>query len=103
MKGIGFGSKWFKFLTLMAFWLCVFSVSAASVLAAPLKVVVGLPHRVLFSVAVAVSVAEERGFFKEAGIEIDPVGVYGGGAHLVGVEAGKMNAAMATGLFAVLG
>ena len=103
MKGIGFGSKWFKFLTLMAFWLWVFSFSAASVLAAPLKVVVGLPHRVLFSVAVAVYVAEERGFFKEAGIEIDPVFTKGGGETVQGVVSGDINVAMATGFFAVLG
>lgn len=103
MKRIAFGPKGFRFLTLMAIWLCVFSVTAASVLAAPLKVVVGLPHRVLFSVAVAVYVAEERGFFKEAGIEIDPVFTKGGGETVQGVVSGDINVAMATGLFAVLG
>lgn len=103
MKGIGFGPKWFKFLTLMALWLWVFSVSAAFVLAAPVKVVVGVPHRVLFTVAVPVYVAQEKGFFKEAGIEIEPAFTKGGGETVQAVVSGDINIALATGFFAVLG
>lgn len=103
MKRIAFGPKWFKFLTLMALWLWVFSVSAAFVLAAPVKVVVGVPHRVLFTVAVPVYVAQEKGFFKEAGIEIEPAFTKGGGETVQAVVSGDIHVALATGFFAVLG
>lgn len=86
-------------------WIPVFLMLwfAPLALAAPAKVVVALPHRVLFTVAVPVYVAQEKGFFKEAGIEIEPVFTKGGGETVQGVVSGDINIGLATGFFAVLG
>jgi NitT/TauT family transport system substrate-binding protein len=49
-----------------------------------------------------VYVAEEKGFFKEAGVEIDPTFTKGGGETVQAVVSGDVDIGLGTGFFAVL-
>ncbi len=66
------------------------------------KVVLVVPHRVLFTVAVPVYVAQEKGFYKENGIEVDAVFTKGGGENVQAVVSGDAGIGLSTGVFAVL-
>jgi NitT/TauT family transport system substrate-binding protein len=66
------------------------------------KLVVAVPHRVLFDVAVPIYVADEKGFSKAEGIAIDPVFTKGGGETVQAVISGDVHIGLATGFFAVL-
>jgi len=66
------------------------------------KITIGVPHRVLFDTAVPIYVAEEKGFFKAAGLEVNTVFVKGGGENVQAVVAGDVHVGLATGLFAIL-
>jgi NitT/TauT family transport system substrate-binding protein len=85
-------------------WLVVVGLLAlgASPVAGETKLVVAVPHRVLFDVAVPIYVAEEKGFFKEGGLTIDPVFTRGGGETVQAVVSGDVNIGLGAGFFSVL-
>lgn len=88
--------------TLVVLVACLFVAAPSYVSAAPAKVVVVVPHRVLFTVAVPIYVAQERGFFKESGIDVDVVFTKGGGENVQAVVSGDAQVGLSTGFFAVL-
>lgn len=61
------------------------------------KVRVALPHTTLFDVAVPIYVAEEKGFFEEAGIQVEKIFTKGGGDTVQSVIAGSVDIGTATG------
>jgi len=66
------------------------------------KLVVATPHAVLFDTGLPFAVAKEKGFFKEAGLDVETVVVRGGGENVQAVVSGSVNIALATGFFSVL-
>lgn len=62
-----------------------------------------IPHRVLFTVALPHYVAEERGFYSAAGIEVTPVFTRGGGESIQVLLAGNAEVGVGTGFFSVIG
>jgi NitT/TauT family transport system substrate-binding protein len=70
--------------------------------AAQTKLVVASPHAVLFDTGLLYAVAKDKGFFKEAGLDIETVIVAGGGENVQAVVAGSVQIAAATGTFAVM-
>ena len=84
---------------MMVAWLSVLAVP--SFISAQTKLVIGVPHRVFFDVALPMYVAEEKGFYKEEGLTIEPVYVKGGGENVQAVITGDVNIGLATGLFAI--
>ncbi|HWO40834.1 MAG TPA: ABC transporter substrate-binding protein [Candidatus Eisenbacteria bacterium] len=66
------------------------------------KLILVVPHRVFFTVALPVYVAQEKGFYKEGGIEVDAVFTKGGGENVQAVVSGDAQIGLATGVFAVL-
>lgn len=88
--------------TLVVLVACLFVAAPSYVSAALAKVVVVVPHRVLFTVAVPIYVAQERGFFKESGIDVDVVFTKGGGENVQAVVSGDAQVGLSTGFFAVL-
>ena len=87
------------FLALAASLLVVSSSGAG---AAPRKIVLVVPHRVFFTVALPVYVAQEKGFYKEGGLEVDAVFTKGGGENVQAVVSGDAQIGLGTGFFAVL-
>ncbi len=69
---------------------------------APTKIVVVVPHRVLFTVAVPVYIAEEKGFYKENNIDVDVVFTRGGGENVQAVVSGDAQIGLGTGTLAVI-
>jgi NitT/TauT family transport system substrate-binding protein len=70
--------------------------------AAPTKIVVVVPHRILFTVALPVYVAQEKGFYKENNIEVDAVFTRGGGENVQAVVSGDAQIGLGTGTLAVI-
>jgi NitT/TauT family transport system substrate-binding protein len=66
------------------------------------KLVVAVPHALLFDTGVVLAVAKEKGFFKDEGLEVESVVVRGGGENVQAVVSGSVQIALATGFFAVL-
>lgn len=89
-------------------WTVLIALAAAAALPAPgpaagqTKLVVAIPHPVLFDTALPLMVAEEKGFYKEAGLAVERVVVSGGGENVQAVVSGSVHLALATGTFAVL-
>ena len=77
-------------------------VSSSWAAAAPRKIVLVVPHRVFFTVALPVYVAQEKGFYKEGGLEVDAVFTKGGGENVQAVVSGDAQIGLGTGFFAVL-
>jgi NitT/TauT family transport system substrate-binding protein len=76
--------------------------AAAWAAGAPTKIVVVVPHRILFTVALPVYVAQERGFYKENNIEVDAVFTRGGGENVQAVVSGDAQIGLGTGTLAVI-
>lgn len=66
------------------------------------KLTVAVPHRVLFDIAVPIYIAEEKGFYKEERLIVDPVFTKGGGETVQAVISGDINIGIGTGFFSVL-
>ena len=66
------------------------------------KIVVVVPHRILFTVALPVYVAQEKGFYKENNIEVDAVFTRGGGENVQAVVSGDAQIGLGTGTLAVI-
>jgi NitT/TauT family transport system substrate-binding protein len=70
--------------------------------AARTKIIVVVPHRVLFTVAVPVYIAHEKGFYRENNIEVDAVFTRGGGENVQAVVSGDAQIGLGTGTLAVI-
>lgn len=66
------------------------------------KIVVVVPHRILFTVALPVYVAQEKGFYKENNIEVDAVFTRGGGENVQAVVSSDAQIGLGTGTLAVI-
>jgi NitT/TauT family transport system substrate-binding protein len=88
-------------------WITLFvfgHLAAANVYAAAAstKIVLVVPHRVFFTVAVPVYIAQEKGYYKEGNIDVDAVFTKGGGENVQAVVSGDAQIGLSTGFFAVL-
>jgi NitT/TauT family transport system substrate-binding protein len=94
-------------------WLCCAAIAAAMLItlsaAKPLwaaaarnKIIVVVPHRILFTVALPVYVAQEKGFYRENNIEVDAVFTRGGGENVQAVVSGDAQIGLGTGTLAVI-
>jgi NitT/TauT family transport system substrate-binding protein len=70
--------------------------------AARTKIIVVVPHRILFTVALPVYVAHEKGFYKENNIDVDAVFTRGGGENVQAVVSGDAQIGLGTGTLAVI-
>ncbi len=84
--------------------LCVlFGAASSAWSAAPrTKLIVVVPHRILFTVALPVYVAHEKGFYKENNIDVDAVFTRGGGENVQAVVSGDAQIGLGTGTLAVI-
>jgi NitT/TauT family transport system substrate-binding protein len=78
------------------------STSPVWAAAARTKIIVVVPHRVLFTVALPVYVAHEKGFYKENNIDVDAVFTRGGGENVQAVVSGDAQIGLGTGTLAVI-
>jgi NitT/TauT family transport system substrate-binding protein len=76
--------------------------SSAWSAAARTKIVVVVPHRILFTVALPVYVAQEKGFYRENNIDVDAVFTRGGGENVQAVVSGDAQIGLGTGTLAVI-
>jgi NitT/TauT family transport system substrate-binding protein len=102
MKRAGFYARQFGIYSLLILAATVFWTATVSAASARTKVVLVVPHRVLFTVAVPVYVAQEKGYYKDSGIEVDAVFTKGGGENVQAVVSGDAGIGLSTGVFAVL-
>jgi NitT/TauT family transport system substrate-binding protein len=70
--------------------------------AARTKIIVVVPHRILFTVALPVYVAQEKGFYRENNIDVDAVFTRGGGENVQAVVSGDAQIGLGTGTLAVI-
>lgn len=84
--------------------LCVLfgAASPAWSAAARTKIIVVVPHRILFTVALPVYVAQEKGFYRENNIDVDAVFTRGGGENVQAVVSGDAQIGLGTGTLAVI-
>jgi len=87
---------------LVAFFLCLGAPASSLAASARTKIVVVVPHRVLFTVAVPVYIAQEKGFYRENNVEVDAVFTRGGGENVQAVVSGDAQIGLATGTLAVI-
>jgi NitT/TauT family transport system substrate-binding protein len=66
------------------------------------KIVLVVPHRILFTVALPVYVAQEKGFYRENNIDVDAVFTRGGGENVQAVVSGDAQIGLGTGTLAVM-
>ena len=92
------GLAWVAFLGVLTF--VAGSPSAPAL--AQTKLVVASPQAVLFDTGLIFAMAKEKGFFKEAGLDVETVIVSGGGENVQAVVSGSVQIALATGPFAVM-
>jgi NitT/TauT family transport system substrate-binding protein len=67
------------------------------------KLLVVVPHRILFTVALPVYIAQEKGFYRDNNIDVDAVFTRGGGETVQAVVSGDAQLALGTGTLAVIG
>ena len=79
-----------------------FSSFAHAAAAARTKIIVVVPHRILFTVALPVYIAQEKGFYKENNIDVDAVFTRGGGENVQAVVSGDAQIGLGTGTLAVI-
>ncbi|MGH7817630.1 MAG: ABC transporter substrate-binding protein, partial [Candidatus Binatia bacterium] len=70
--------------------------------AARTKIIVVVPHRILFTVALPVYIAQEKGFYRENNIDVDAVFTRGGGENVQAVVSGDAQIGLGTGTLAVI-
>jgi NitT/TauT family transport system substrate-binding protein len=93
-----FGAGWLA----VAVFLVLLTGLAAGPAAAQTKLVVATPHALLFDSGLVFAVGKEKGFFKDAGLDVETVVVRGGGENVQSVVSGSVQIALATGFFSVL-
>lgn len=82
-----------------AFWA---NSGVAWAAAARTKIIVVVPHRVLFTVALPVYIAQEKGFYRENNLDVDAVFTRGGGENVQAVVSGDAQIGLGTGTLAVI-
>ncbi|MBI2182841.1 MAG: ABC transporter substrate-binding protein [Deltaproteobacteria bacterium] len=92
-----------KLLALALLLACLNGTSSVWAAAARTKLILVIPHRVLFTVAVPVYVAQEKGFYRENNVDVDAVFTRGGGENVQAVVSGDAQIGLSTGVFAVIG
>jgi NitT/TauT family transport system substrate-binding protein len=80
----------------------VTAASAAWAAAARTKIIVVVPHRILFTVALPVYIAQEKGFYRDANLDVDAVFTRGGGENVQAVVSGDAQIGLGTGTLAVI-
>jgi NitT/TauT family transport system substrate-binding protein len=70
--------------------------------AARIKIIVVVPHRILFTVALPVYIAQDKGFYRENNIDVDAVFTRGGGENVQAVVSGDAQIGLGTGTLAVI-
>jgi NitT/TauT family transport system substrate-binding protein len=93
-----------KFLLSALFVLVLghFALPAAQAATGPTKIILVVPHRIFFTVAVPIYIAQEKGYYKEGNIDVDAVFTKGGGENVQAVVSGDAQIGLSTGFFAVL-
>jgi NitT/TauT family transport system substrate-binding protein len=93
-----------KTLTLVLSVLFVISSLASTLWAAAArtKIIIVVPHRILFTVALPVYVAQEKGYYRDANIDIDAVFTRGGGENVQAVVSGDAQIGLGTGTLSVI-
>ena len=102
MKKRRLGFNGYAVFALTALLPCFGAPSSALAAAARAKLILVVPHRVLFTVAVPVYVAQEKGFFREANVDVDAVFTRGGGENVQAVVSGDAQIGLSTGTLAVM-
>src|SRR5258707_14232514 len=74
--------------------------SSAWAAAARTKIIIVVPHRILFTVALPVYIAQEKGFYRESNIDVDAVFTRGGGENVQAVVSGDAQSGLGTGTLA---
>jgi ABC-type nitrate/sulfonate/bicarbonate transport system substrate-binding protein len=80
----------------------VTAASSAWAAAARTKIIVVVPHRILFTVALPVYIAQEKGFYRDANLDVDAVFTRGGGENVQAVVSGDAQIGLGTGTLAVI-
>ena len=70
--------------------------------AARTKIIVVVPHRILFTVALPVYIAQEKGFYRDNNLDVDAVFTRGGGENVQAVVSGDAQIGLGTGTLAVI-
>ena len=86
------------FVLFVLFVFASFSWAAA----ARTKIIVVVPHRILFTVALPVYIAQDKGFYRENNIDVDAVFTRGGGENVQAVVSGDAQIGLGTGTLAVI-
>jgi ABC-type nitrate/sulfonate/bicarbonate transport system substrate-binding protein len=76
------------YLVVTLILIAVLSAVSAWAAAGRTKLIVVVPHRVLFTVALPVYIAQEKGFYRENNIDVDAVFTRGGGENVQAVVSG---------------
>lgn len=80
----------------------LFGAASSWAAAARTKIIVVVPHRILFTVALPVYIAQDKGFYRENNIEVDAVFTRGGGENVQAVVSGDAQIGLSTGTLAVI-
>ena len=93
-----------RFAVLVAFVFVALLAASSSAwsAAARTKIIIVVPHRILFTVAVPVYVAQEKGFYRENNIDVDAVFTRGGGENVQAVVSGDAQIGLSTGTLAII-
>lgn len=96
-------SQFFRRLIVIgaALWIAAGAANAWAAVART-KIIVVVPHRILFTVALPVYVAQEKGFYRDANIDVDAVFTRGGGENVQAVVSGDAQIGLGTGTLAVI-
>jgi NitT/TauT family transport system substrate-binding protein len=94
--------KTYVILSFVVIFVLCGSTSSACAAAARTKIIVVVPHRVLFTVALPVYIAHEKGFYRENNIDVDAVFTRGGGENVQAVVSGDAQIGLGTGTLAVI-
>jgi NitT/TauT family transport system substrate-binding protein len=70
--------------------------------AARTKIIVVVPHRILFTVALPVYISQEKGYYRENNLDVDAVFTRGGGENVQAVVSGDAQIGLGTGTLAVI-
>lgn len=89
-------------LGLLALFILFGVGSSAWAAPARTKIIVVVPHRILFTVALPVYLAQEKGFYRENNIDVDAVFTRGGGENVQAVVSGDAQIGLGTGTLAVI-
>lgn len=85
----------------VAFVIFAFAVASWAA-AARTKIIIVVPHRILFTVALPVYIAQEKGFYRENNVDVDAVFTRGGGENVQAVVSGDAQIGLGTGTLAVI-